>query len=308
MKSSNYVDLLQEFGSEQKHRLSENSLKTYQENIRNYEAVLKLIPNAPPPFPPTIQSFGAFLTYKKNMGVSFSTLKSYKVAMSFYCVENGIEDITKSKEINDFMQSMNRKMLGSSFPYSSDALTPNILGKICEKIKLEKFIDVRDMAMFSVQFEAMLRVSEIINLLFEDVIIQDNRYVLKITKTKVDQNGRGRQVVVYSNEKIYSSFYWLLKYVEIRGNEPGLLFKSRVSNSITSFNVGYRLKYWIKKIGFDPSAFSTHSLRKGGAQTAAFNGAFASAIQHQGGWRSSCFLKYTQFDEEMAGLNLKGKT
>ena len=36
----------------------------------------------------------------------------------------------QSKEINDFMQSMNRKMLGSSFPYSSDALTPKILEKI----------------------------------------------------------------------------------------------------------------------------------------------------------------------------------
>ena len=160
--------------------------------------------------------------------------------------------------------------------------------------------------MFSIQFEAMLRISEIVALKFEDVSIQENRYVLKISKTKVDQNGIGWQVIVYDNENTYSSFKWLLEYLKIRGNDSGYLFKSRVDSSISSFNVGHRLKSWLKKINIDPNSFSTHSLRKGGAQTAAFNGAFASAIKHQGGWRSSCFLTYTQFDEEKAGLNLKG--
>ena len=46
--------------------------------------------------------------------------------------------------------------------------------------------------------------------------------------------------------------------------------------------------------------FSSHSLRKGGARHASLMGATGSTIQHAGGWKSTCFLRYTCVEPETA--------
>lgn len=308
MLKANFDELLKEFSEDQKKSISATSSKAYEQNFDHYVAILLSIPNAPPPIPPTIQSFGAFLKYKRKMGVSYSTLKAYNVAMAHYCLEHNIEDITKSKQITKWMKAMNRELLGSSFPFAANSITPQILGQISKKINCAKFIDVRDMSMFSMQFECMLRVSEIIALELGDIQFEQERYMVRIRKTKVDQSGIGRSIITYKNDKEYSSFNWLTVYLQIRMQSTNTkLFLSHGGRQLTSTDVSLRLKKWISEIKEDPTNYSTHSLRKGGAQTAAFNGAFPSAIKHQGGWKSNCFLTYTAFDEEMAGENLKNK-
>ena len=121
--------------------------------------------------------------------------------------------------------------------------------------------------------------------------------------------GIGRSIIVYKNDKKHSSYNWLILDLQMRMKSFNTkLFLSRGGQQLTSTDVSVRLKKWIAEIKEDPGNYSTHSLRKGGAQTAAFNGAFPTAIKHQGGWKSNCFLTYTTFDEEMAGENLKNKT
>ena len=155
----------------------------------------------------------------------------------------------------------------------------------------------------------MLKVSELVAIQIDHIQFAEDRYALFISKTKIDQTGEGRNVIVYKSPSLHSSFVWLEQYIRNRNDlNNRSLFITRTGKTISSHDVRDRVKHWIKLIEKDPVGYSTHSLRKGGGQTAAFNGAFPSSIKHQGGWRSNCFLTYTAFDEEMASKDLKGKT
>lgn len=73
---------------------------------------------------------------------------------------------------------------------------------------------------------------------------------------------------------------------------------------LTANAISKQYKKMFKNAGLDCSAFSSHSLRKGGARHASLSGATASTIQLTGGWKSTCFLKYTSVDAETAFADL----
>ena len=288
--------------------LNESSEKAYLQRLSQYETIISMMKDSPPPYPPTVATLSAFLEYKKSQNVAYNTLKAYVVAISYYCRKNNLEDITKEKMIVNLLKSYKKTLLGASCPYSVDAIKPDDLDKMSLQVKSNCFLDIRDLAMFSLQFECMLRVSEVIAIKIEHIHFEENFYSLYIPKTKTDQFGNGRTVMTYKSISLHSSYVWLQRYLKIRKNTNNQnLFITMSGFSVTSWDVRARIKEWTKKIGIDNSRFSTHSMRRGGAQTAARNGAFPSAIQHQGRWRSSCFLTYTQFDQVMAAENLNGK-
>ena len=144
-----FNDLVSNFKSEAEHPLSKHTIESYNQILETYKAVITQIPSAPPPFPPTKLTIGVFLKYKKDLGISYSALKTYLVALSHYCRTNGIQDETKDPSIKKFMAAANKTMLGSSFPYDVDAIKPEDLDLIATKINRNNFIEIRDMALFS---------------------------------------------------------------------------------------------------------------------------------------------------------------
>lgn len=54
------------------------------------------------------------------------------------------------------------------------------------------------------------------------------------------------------------------------------------------------IKTSVAKIGLDPTLFSSHSLRRGGASWANHVGCTAEQIRHFGDWRSDCFSIYIE--------------
>ena len=58
----------------------------------------------------------------------------------------------------------------------------------------------------------------------------------------------------------------------------------------------------MQKIGvIDSSAYSSHSLRKGGANAAAKSGIQDNIIQRHGRWKSTIFMEYTKMERKEAG-------
>ena len=168
------------------------------------------------------------------------------------------------------MKATKRELLGSSFPYATDAIKVEDLNEISTKIDPSKFIHLIDITMFTLQFECMLRISKGSAIQIEHITIADDHYSLYIPKTKTDQNGDGRRVIVYCSETPHSSYKWLRLYLNYRQNcDNRCLFLTRTGGAIKPLDVRNRLKFWISSIGKDPNNYSTHSLRKGGAQTAA---------------------------------------
>ena len=199
-------------------------------------------------------------------------------------------------------------MQGLVSPFSVDAITPDILDKIAAKKKIQNFYDTRDMAAFCIQFEGMLRVSEVVNLGIKDILHDDEKLAIQIKRTKTDQFGEGRQILIYKSNSIHSAYIWLIRYLYLRKSKSEYLFVSKTGNKMSTRDLRDRLKKSLEEVNEGDNLFSTHSLRKGGAQTASYNGACFSAIQHQGGWKSSCFLKYTELTPQQAANDLRGKT
>ena len=158
----------------------------------------------------------------------------------------------------------------------------------------------------TLQFRLMLRISEVLNLNFDDIEIADDLYKFHIRRSKNDQSGIGRDLYVRYKDNELNPIKFLKLYIE---SIPcsGAIFKSFdihhkvIENSrISDTAIRKRYKKHFVRAGLDASLFSTHSLRKGGARYASLNGANISTIQFTGGWRSSCFLRYTSVDTETA--------
>ena len=141
------------------------------------------------------------------MGCHYSTIKTYLSCLANFCRDNNYQDVTKTNEIRDYMKGLKRTMQGCTSPYSVDAITPEILDNIAKNKKNQNFYDARDMAAFCIQFEGLLRISEIVNLTCKDILIDDEKLAIQITRTKTDQFGEGRQILIYKSNSKHSAYF-----------------------------------------------------------------------------------------------------
>ena len=82
---------------------------------------------------------------------------------------------------------------------------------------------------------------------------------------------------------------------------PALSFSSR--SFITHRTFTTKLKHWLLQAGLDPSLFSGHSFRRGGASYLYSIGGSTLMVQVMGDWRSQVFTRYlylTMEDREAA--------
>ena len=72
--------------------------------------------------------------------------------------------------------------------------------------------------------------------------------------------------------------------------------------SISQGNLQEKIKFLTRKIGLDPTHYSSHSLRRGGASWASKCGCSADQIKAFGDWRSDCYTVYIENSLESRSL------
>ena len=169
-------------------------------------------------------------------------------------------------------------------------------------------LDVRDMFLFELMLAAMLRESEAMNLLLDDVQLMtiDGKRVLVVfvETSKTDQGGEGDCIFLEENtaQPLRCVVSWYLLYRELRGRHASpLLFapatdgmrrtkaaKSKLNEALPNT----RLKVWCRRAVLEPSEWSSHSLRHGGATAAAARGICERLIMLHGRWKSTCVRIY----------------
>jgi len=175
---------------------------------------------------------------------------------------------------------------------------------------------IRDRALFLLGFGAALRVSELCALRYEDIELSPEGVVITIRRSKTDQTGQGRQVAIPRAKGILCPVKALEAYLAIRGHAAGPLFRSMHKGRLTGRPldqraVRYLVKDYADRLGLDPRAFSTHSLRAGLATAAALRGADMETIAQQTGHRSmevlrSYIRRANLFQRNAARLALTG--
>ena len=150
------------------------------------------------------------------------------------------------------------------------------------------FAGLRDAALVSLWSDSMFRISESCAVRFEDIESQpDGSGLLKIRKSKTDQNARG--TVHYIGAATMKKIAAWCATASIDG---GPLFRRVLrgghaqAGGLSAIAARNIIKDRAAKAGFDPARVSGHSLRIGAAQSLAAAGASLVELQTAGRWKS----------------------
>lgn len=170
----------------------------------------------------------------------------------------------------------------------------------------------RDRALILVGFASAMRRSELVALNVADVRFVSEGMVLRLRRSKTDQEGTGRDIGIPFARSRACPVKALIAWMEQAQIIEGAIFRSvgkgeRVHQSaMTGQSVALVVKHYANLVGLDSSRFSGHSLRAGLITSAAKQGASAWKIRAQSGHKSETMLSRYIRDGELFVGNAVG--
>lgn len=179
------------------------SKQIYQSRINVYVAALTKMNIEP--YPITIEKMKGFLMKLVRDKKQFTTIQSYIAGFSFYFRQNDLDVLTNSIEFKNFKSGLRRKLQGSKCPKAKLPFDPSWFEIIFQKFPPNNVYDRKFFFYMTISFCAFLRISELRNLKYKDLVLSDDKSTLSILieSSKTDQFGRGIQTYVYNNNKIW---------------------------------------------------------------------------------------------------------
>jgi integrase len=179
-------------------------------------------------------------------------------------------------------------------PVQKAAMSVPELLKVSEYLAGDPTIrNVRDRAIILLGFAGSFRRSELCNLNLADIDLRDDRVIVKLGRTKTDQTGKGREIVIpRANRAELCAVRSLAVWLKERGSWAGPLFcdlkrsGAIVREKATGSLIYYALRTACRRAGLDQKRFGAHSLRAGAITAAAASGANVFDIMSLSGHRS----------------------
>lgn len=152
---------------------------------------------------------------------------------------------------------------------------------------------LRDRALLLAGFAGGFRRSELAALRVEDLQLTADGLIVRLGKSKTDQEGQGRPVALpYGSDPATCPVRALRAWLESSGITTGPLFRgvdrlgSVSGRALHADSIAYLVKRAAGRCGLETMDYAGHSLRAGLATQAAMNGASELAIMKQTGHRS----------------------
>jgi integrase len=215
-----------------------------------------------------------------------STVERRLAAISSQHRANGF-DYSAGREVRAVMRGLRREH--GAAQEGKAALRVDDLRKICTQLRSSQTEQgVRDRALLVLGFSAALRRSEISALRVDDLKAVSKGLLIKIRKSKTDQESRGRDVGVFRGSRTATDPVNALKeWLYLRGKEAGFLFPGYVPGKpLTGAAINQIVKRCVAMIGLNPAAYGAHSLRAGFVTAAAEAGTPETLIMQRTGHRS----------------------
>jgi integrase len=154
-------------------------------------------------------------------------------------------------------------------------------------------IGIRDRALLLVGFAGALRRSELVNVRAPDVTETNEGLVIRIRRSKTDQEGKGRQVAIpYGSVPETCPVRACREWIATGQLTEGPLFRridrhGHVNDrALHRDSIGTIVKRAAEAAGLDPAIYAGHSLRAGLCTQAYMNGARELDIMRQTGHKS----------------------
>lgn len=181
---------------------------------------------------------------------------------------------------------------------------------------------VAHLAMLALGIAGLLRISEVVALRHGDVTpikSTSGRVLLRVTiaRSKTDQVGRGEHILVAPAPAAGRAcpVRAVVSYVHaadrVYGPRPpqAPFFLHGPPGAVRSYDDDFSravIKQCAADLGFDPDDYSGHSLRRGGARSAARGGASASWLRRHGRWAFNSMVPQRYIDDYTVAIESEG--
>ncbi|MFN3550976.1 MAG: tyrosine-type recombinase/integrase, partial [Endomicrobiia bacterium] len=229
--------------------LADNTIFAYKNDLKQYISFLqkinKTIDNV------TSENITEFLWQLKQQNIKPNSLYRKSSCITQFHKFLISEGITKNNPI----EFLSKPKLQRKLP---QVLTLEEVERLLSYIPKKKFNDIRNKAMIEVLYASGLRVSELVNLKFDNLDLT-NKYIRVIGK------GGKERIVLLNNKSIQAIKEWL-KIREKKFANKNLkefdqyIFLSKLGKPISRIDFWEQLKNYVKQVGITKNV-SPHTLR-----------------------------------------------
>ena len=221
------------------------------------------------------------------------TIKKHLAAISTAHKSAGLPTPTDAEAVRLTMQGL-RRVKGVAASPKAALRTEHIRLMVAELG--DHPLDARDRALLLMGFATGMRRSEIVGLDLEDIVFEPEGAVVTIRRSKRDQEGRGRPVLVLRGDHEETCpVRALRRWTAARARSDGPMFvrldRAGDGQRLSSRSVALVVKRRAEQAGLDPVLFSGHSLRRGFVSETARGGASEADIARTTGHRSIKVLR-----------------
>ena len=278
-----------------------STLKGYHAHFQKWKAWAARFPEVI--FFPALELHVAlYLISLIQSGYSFTTISPAYYSISFFHKSCAVPNPCDSSFVKAVLEGCKRFSAKSVSTTKRLPILPEHLHALVDKFAGSDagLPDIRDVCFSLVAFAGFLRLNELCNIKWSDIVFKDTYFALYIPRSKTDQYGSGATRVVARTGNPTCPFDMLCRYAKISGDSldsTEFVFRSlyKRKNGTHALRSGSRLSYSrarelfilkFKAIGLDTKLYGLHSLRIGGASAAANNDLPDRVIKKHGRWKS----------------------
>ena len=275
-----------------------STVSSYLRSLRRWSLFTRQHPNIPY-FPAQPTHVALYLQHILETTGSYHSVDAVFYALKWAHNIAGISSPTDNS-IVQFIREGAKRILGTSQTNRKEPLTIEQLNRMVCRANLTNTLELRNICMYSLAFVGLLRFDDLIRIRRSDLTFCSDFLRINITKSKNDQLRKGNEILINDTTSPMSPVKLLKSYlsrVQIPENCTKYIFRPLIKSksrhclvkvdrhiSYSTFREG--LKSDLTGIVEDPTIYSSHSLRSGGATKAANSGVNERMIQRHGRWRS----------------------
>jgi integrase len=263
-----------------------NTIRNYESSWRSFERWCRDA-GGRSSLPATPQACIDHASWCIAEGLRLETVHLRLKAINHFHKQYNLTPLPFDAVVREFLRNARRALCEK--PQGKDALSALQLRRIAKAFHSLNPLDIRDRAMLLVCFASGWRCSELVSLDLRDIKYVKEGIILRLGKSKTDQEGKGRLVGVnYGKRPLTCPVRALNEWLGTRGVWAGPLFTrldgSKVQRErLDSDGVRRAVKRGFELIGEDATTFGAHSLRAGMITTSIENGASETAIMQRTG-------------------------
>jgi site-specific recombinase XerD len=217
----------------------------------------------------------AFLAHEAERGLRASTVARRGSGIRLLHRAAGFDTPTSSEVVRSTLKGI-RRSLGVA-PLQKAPATVEVVLDLVKHVP-DNLRGLRDRALLLFAFASACRRSELSALLVSDLVEVQEGLRVTIRKSKGDQEGEGQEIAIVRGRKacpVKAMKAWLEAACITNGPVFRRMRRGGVvlSEPLRAQGIAEVVKHYAEKAGYDPDAFSGHSLRSGFLTSAAARGA-----------------------------------